>query len=126
MLVVSQQFLLKFVKKKKNFTYFKICLSTQKAKRGLELVCLPHFLQDLLRKIFLSLHFINWLNLIDWLPFLLEILGNVCIVIICCSLSDVIILTLILAFLSSRISTQPKSQDKSINIVRKRTVFNMK
>ena len=36
------------------------------------------------RKIFLILNFINWPNFIIWLSLLLEILGNICIVVICC------------------------------------------
>ena len=49
----------------------------QKIKRGLELVSLPHFLHNFWRKIFLLPSFIVWL------PLLHEILGNVCIAIVC-------------------------------------------
>ena len=41
-----------------------------------------HFVYDFSRKIFLLLYFINWTNLIFWLPLLLEILSNIWIVII--------------------------------------------
>ena len=34
------------------------------------------------RKMFLLLYSINWLNLIAWLPLLVKILGNMCIIII--------------------------------------------
>ena len=62
-----------------------------KAKRGLELVSIPHFLLDFWRKLFLTLHFVNWPNFIaSWLPWLLEILGNMCIVIRCWPVCDVI------------------------------------
>ena len=44
---------------------------------------LSHFLHDFWRKIFLTLYAIKWLNLIAWLPLLLEILGNMCIIITC-------------------------------------------
>ena len=52
-------------------------------KRGLELVSLLHFLHDFLRKIFFLLYSINWINFTLWLPLVHEILGNMCIVIIC-------------------------------------------
>ena len=46
-------------------------------------------MHDFWWNIFLMLYFI-WLNFIAWLPLLLEILSNMCIVIICCPLWDVI------------------------------------
>ena len=52
-------------------------------KGGLGLVFLSNFLHDFWRKIFLTLYAIKWLNLIAWLPLLLEILGNMCIIITC-------------------------------------------
>ena len=54
----------------------------QKINRGLELVSLPHFLDNFWRKIFL-LYSINWPSFIVWLPLLREILGNMCIAIVC-------------------------------------------
>ena len=57
---------------------------------GLGLASLPNFECDFSRKIFLMLYSINWPNLIDSLPLILEILGNMCIVIICCPAYDVI------------------------------------
>ena len=61
-----------------------------KKKGGLWLVSLSHFLHDFWRKIFLTLYATKWLNLIAWLPLLLEILGNMCIIITCFPVSDVI------------------------------------
>ena len=55
----------------------------KKTKRGLELVSLPHFPHDFLRKIYLLLHPITWPNFNAWLPLLREILGNMCIVVVC-------------------------------------------
>ena len=40
------------------------------------IVSTPHFVYDFSRKMFLTLYSINWPNFIDWLPLLLEILGN--------------------------------------------------
>ena len=58
-------------------------------RRVLKLASLLHFLHDFLRKIFLTLYFISLPNFIAWLYFLFEVLGNMCIVIICCSVCDV-------------------------------------
>ena len=42
------------------------------------------------RKIFLIQYFITWPNFIAWLSLLLWILGNKCIVIICCQICNVL------------------------------------
>ena len=60
------------------------------------------------KKIFFMLYSISWPNWISWLPFLPEILGNMCIVIICCPVCGVINLKLTIAFLSSRKKTGQK------------------
>ena len=70
------------------FTFIKLFL--KKTKRSLELVSLPHFLSGFWRKIFLMLHFICWPNFIAWLSLVLDILGNICITIICCPICGVI------------------------------------
>ena len=51
------------------------------------------------RKMFLMLHSINWPNFIVLLSLLLEILGNMCITIICKPGCDVIIFEINLTFL---------------------------
>ena len=61
----------------------------EKTKRSLELVSLPQFPHDFRRKIFIMLYFINWPNFIAWLPLLLAILDNMCIVIVCWPFCDV-------------------------------------
>ena len=43
----------------------------------------PHSVYDFSREMFLMLYSINWSNFIVWLPLLLEILGNMCITIVC-------------------------------------------
>ena len=55
----------------------------------MELVSLPHFLHDFWRKIFLTLYFINWPNVIASFPLLLEISGNMCVVVIYCLVCDI-------------------------------------
>ena len=54
-----------------------------KIKRGLELVTLPPFPHNCLRKMFLLLCSINCPNFMIWLPLLCERLGNMCIGIVC-------------------------------------------
>ena len=58
--------------------------------KDLEIVSLLYFVCDFSRKIFLILHSMNWPDFIVWLPLLLEILGNMCIAIVCFSGCDVI------------------------------------
>ena len=59
----------------------------------------PNFVYDFSRKMFLMLYSINWPNFIVWLPLLLEILGNMCITIICSPGCDVIKFEINLIFL---------------------------
>ena len=58
--------------------------------KGLELASPPHFVYDFSRELFLMLCSITWSNFVAWWPLLLEILSNMCIVIICCPVCDVI------------------------------------
>ena len=69
------------------------------SKRGLVLVSLPHFLHKFWRKIFILLYSMNWPNFIAWLPLLCEILGNMCIAIVCKPGSDVMNFEVNLIFL---------------------------
>ena len=80
----------------------------QKWRRGLELVSLPHFPDDFRRKIYLALYSITWSNFVVWLPLLLEILDNICIVIICLSVYDIINFEINFNFLIKPFSTWPK------------------
>ena len=50
-------------------------------QKALEVVYPSHFVYDFLRKLFLMLYSINWPNLIALFSLLLELLGNLCIVI---------------------------------------------
>ena len=70
-----------------------------KEKRSLKLVFLPHFLHECWRKIFLALNCINWPYFTAWLSLPVEILDSMCIVIICCSVRDVINFEVNLSFL---------------------------
>ena len=50
---------------------------------GLGIVSPPHFVYDFSKKMFFTLYFISWPHLIVWLPLLLDILGKMCIAIVC-------------------------------------------
>ena len=80
-----------------------------KKKGGLGLVSLSHFLHDFWRKIFLTLYAIKWLNLIAWLPLLLEILGNMCIIITCFPVCEVIKFEITFSFLIKPFSYMTKT-----------------
>ena len=51
--------------------------------KSLGIVSAAHFVYDVSTKMFLKLYSINWPNFIVWLPLLLDMLGNMCIVIVC-------------------------------------------
>ena len=51
--------------------------------KGVGIVSPAHFVYDFLAKMFLMLYSINWPYFIAWLPLLNEILGNMCIAIVC-------------------------------------------
>ena len=53
------------------------------SEKGLGIVSPTHFAYEFSRKMFLMLHSTNQPNLIVWLPLLLEILGDMCITIVC-------------------------------------------
>ena len=73
----------KYNKTKLQTTCFYLILSSFLKNKGLELVSLPHFLHHFWRKTFLLLCYINWPSFIVWLPSLCEILGNMCIAVVC-------------------------------------------
>ena len=60
---------------------------------------------------------LNWSVFIVWLPLVLEILGNLCIAIVCFPGCDVNL---------NRFSTWPRSQDKYLNILRTKRAFKVK
>ena len=62
-------------------------------------------------------HSFNWPNFIIWLPYVLEVLGNVCIVIICFPGCDVTKIEIKLSF------HEQKSQNKNLIIFRTERAF---
>ena len=63
--------------------------------------------------------YVNWRNFIVWLPLLLEILGNMCIIIVCFPVCDVINSELTLAFISSRFPTWPEKSGQNFEKIKK-------
>ena len=57
-------------------------------QKSLRLATPSRFVYDFLMKILFLLCSINWENFVVWFPLLLEILSNMCIVIISCLVSD--------------------------------------
>ena len=89
----------KYIETKLQTTCFHLILSFfKKTKRGLELASLLHFPHNVWRKIFLLLYSINGPSFVVWLPLLCEILGNMCIAIVCQPGSDVMNLEFDLIF----------------------------
>ena len=71
---------------------------------------LHFFIHDFERKICLMWYSFNWHNFIIWFPFLLKILVNMCIAIVCVPDCDIINFEINLIFLVKLYFTWPKSQ----------------
>ena len=68
-------------------------------EKGVGIVSPIYFVNDFSRKTFLTLYSINWPNFIVKLSVPPEILGNICIAIVCFPVCDVISFEIILIFL---------------------------
>ena len=75
---------------------------------------------------YFSHYIINWQNLITGLPLPLEILGNICIVIICCPVGDVTIYEIRIGFLIKRFSYTIKNSEPKFKYLKNKKTFNMK
>ena len=113
----------KYTKTKLQSTSFHLVLSFFKKWRGLELVTLPHFRIIFEKKIFLLCSII-WPNFIVWLALLCEILGNMCIGIVCKSGCD--LMKLILYFSSSCFSYMTKISWQKLKYLRTKKAFKTK
>ena len=88
-------------------------------EKGLGLVTPAHFVCDFSRKIFPMLYSINRPCFIVYLLLLLEIFGNMCIVIICFPAEDAINFEINLSFSYQVVFLHDrKGQDKNINMLR--------
>ena len=74
----------------------------------------------------IKLYSINWPNFIVWLNLFLETLSNICIVFLCFPRCNVKNFETDLIFLMKPFSTQPKSQDKKLNILRTKRTFKVR
>ena len=92
----------------------------------LGIVSPQNFVYNILRKIFFLLYTTNCPSFIDWLPLFLEILGKMCIAIVCFPGRDVINLEINHIFLINSLSTWPRIQDKNLNIFKTKTAFKLK
>ena len=90
----------------------------------LEIASPPHFMYTISRKTFFMLYAINWPNFIAWLSLVLEILCNVCIVIICFPVIDVMNFEIILT--SYQVVFLHDFLDNNLNILRTKGAFKMK
>ena len=88
-------------------------------EKGLGIVFLPHFVYNFLRKMFLMLYSLNWPNFIARLSLLIDILVNMCIVIICQPDYDVIDFEINLLFLIKPFSCMTKMSKQKFNYLEK-------
>ena len=92
-------------------------------KKSLGLVSPRDFVHDFSRKTFLILYSVNWSNFIVWLPFLLEISGNLCIVIVCYSVCDVLNFEINVNFLNKPASCKTKNLERKSKYFENRKRF---
>ena len=88
--------------------------------KGLGIVSPAYFVYDFSTKMFLMLYSINRPNSIVWLPLLLEILGNMCIAIVCKPGCDVINFKINLIFLIKPFFYMTKNVKTKTEICRER------
>ena len=95
-------------------------------ENDLEIVSLPHFVYDFSRKMFLMLYSTNWPNFINWLPLLLEMLGNMCITIVYFPDCGVINFEINLFFLIQSFFYFTKKSRQKFKIFRPKRAFKLK
>ena len=95
---------------------FCLIKSLLKTKQDLGLVAMSYFQHDFSIEIFFALYFLNWQNFIVWLSLLLEILGNICINIICFTVYYVINFEINLNFFVKPFSYMTKKVRTKIEI----------
>ena len=88
-------------------------------ERGLGIVFLPHFMNNFSWKMFQILYSINWKSFIVWFPLLLEILGSMCIAIICYPGWDVINFEINLIFLIKQFFYMTKKSRQKVKYLEK-------
>ena len=111
----------RYLNKRANHLLLPVIKLFSKTRRGLDFVSLHHdflflFCMTFDRKYFYC--FVNWPNFIIWLPLLLAIMGNMCIVIIRDPVCNVINFQIKLGFLIKLFSHMIKKSQKKLNILR--------
>ena len=116
----------RYLNKRANHLLLPVIKLFSKTRRGLDFVSLHHdflflFCMTFDRKYFYC--FVNWPNFIIWLPLLLAIMGNMCIVIIRDPVCNVINFQIKLGFLIKPFSHMIKKSQKKLNILRTTYLF---
>ena len=95
--------------------------------KGLGIISPPHFVYDLKKKMVLMLYTINWPNFITWLRLLLEILENMCIVIVCFPSCDFINFEINLLEINQAVFLLDQQvKTKVLNVMRMKRVLKVK
>ena len=97
-----------------------------KTKLGLDLVSLPYFLHDVWRRKFIiTLYLINWPNFTAWLLLFLDVLGDMCIAIVCCPLCTVIHFEINLSLLIKQFSYMIKKSGQKCKYLKNEKSFQL-
>ena len=108
---------------KANFVTFHTVYPRYDFYESLGLTSPPYFVCVFSRKTFLILYYINWPNFIFWLPLLLEISGNMSIVIFCYTIFDVINFEIFLSLLIKSFSYMIEYSVKKLKYFKKEKSF---
>ena len=88
--------------------------------KGLGVFSPAHFVYDFSTKMFVMLYSISWPNLISWMSLVLDILGKMCIAIVCspgCVDFEINVIFIIEPFFP---------HDKNLNLLRTKKAFKVK
>ena len=86
----------------------------------------PHFVYDFSTRMSLMLHSISWPNFIAWFPLLFEILGNMCIAIVCYPGCEVMDFEINFIFLIEPFFVHDQKAMTKTNILRTKRAFKVK
>ena len=95
-------------------------------EKGMGIVSPPNFVYDFPKEIFLMLYFINWPIFIVWLPLHIEILGNMCIAIVCFPGCDIMNFEINLIFLMKPFFYMTEKWRQNLNILKKKRALAVK
>ena len=95
-------------------------------EKFLGIVSPTNLVYNFLRKMFLMLYSMNWPNVIVWLLLLLEVLGNVCIAIVCFPRWDVIYFKINLIVIIRLFLFMTNKSHKNLNILRTKRDFKVR